>query len=86
MVPNKLSRSEALSLAALTAACGAVLANTVLQDDGAPLSASLALSGVGFAATYALVRWLGPTFVRAGLSASTCARPTGRPSPSAWAP
>lgn len=61
-----LSRTETLSLFALTAACVAVLANT-FQGDGEPLIASLSLSGIAFSATYAMIRWLGPTFMKAGL-------------------
>ncbi|KAL2255228.1 hypothetical protein VTK26DRAFT_3823 [Humicola hyalothermophila] len=64
--PSSLSRTESLSLAALSLACVAVLANT-FQGEGEPLVASLALSGLAFAASLALIRWLGPTFVRAGL-------------------
>lgn len=61
-----LSRTETYSLLALTVACVAILANT-FQGDGAPLVASLALSGIAFSATYAMIRWLGPTFIKAGL-------------------
>ncbi|KAJ4300519.1 tunicamycin resistance protein [Collariella sp. IMI 366227] len=63
---SSLSRTEALSLFSLTAACVAVLANT-LQGDGAPLIASLALSGLSFCGAFAMIRWLGPTFMKAGL-------------------
>lgn len=63
---TELSRSETLSLLALSAACVAVLANT-FHGDGEPLIASLALSGVAFSASYAMIRWLGPTFIKAGL-------------------
>ncbi|KAK3688100.1 glycosyl transferase family 4-domain-containing protein [Podospora appendiculata] len=61
-----LSRTENLSLLALTAACVAILANT-FQGDGEPLVASLALSGIAFSATFAMIRWLGPTFIKSGL-------------------
>jgi UDP-N-acetylglucosamine--dolichyl-phosphate N-acetylglucosaminephosphotransferase len=61
-----LTATETLSLFSLTAACLAILTNT-FQGDGAPLVASLAFSGVAFSATYAMIRWLGPTFVKAGL-------------------
>ncbi|KAK3390551.1 putative UDP-N-acetylglucosamine:dolichyl phosphate N-acetylglucosamine-1-phosphate transferase [Podospora didyma] len=66
--PNStsLSRPETISLFSLTVACLTVLANT-FQGDGAPLVASLALSGVAFSATFALIRWLGPTFIKSGL-------------------
>ncbi|KAL2153045.1 hypothetical protein VTH82DRAFT_4200 [Thermothelomyces myriococcoides] len=62
---SSLSRAETLSLVSLTAACVAVLANA-FQGDDKPLIVSLALSGLAFSATFALIRWLGPTFVRAG--------------------
>ncbi|KAL2016041.1 hypothetical protein VTK56DRAFT_4331 [Thermocarpiscus australiensis] len=61
-----LSRTETRSLVSLAAACVAVLANT-FQGDGEPLVASLALSGLAFCASFALIRWLGPTFMRVGL-------------------
>ncbi|CAK7234392.1 tunicamycin resistance protein [Sporothrix bragantina] len=66
-IPSALSGTETYSLLALTVACGTVLGNTVRRDDGAPLTASLALSGIAFAASYAMIRWLSPTFVRAGI-------------------
>lgn len=62
----QLSRTETVSLAALSAACGTVLANT-FRGEGEPLIASLALSGMAYAAAYAMIRWLGPTFIKAGL-------------------
>ncbi|CCC08221.1 unnamed protein product [Sordaria macrospora k-hell] len=58
--------AESLSLIALSAACVAVLANT-FQGDGYPLIASFALSGLAFSATFSMIRWLGPTFMKAGL-------------------
>ncbi|KAK1777494.1 hypothetical protein QBC45DRAFT_452449 [Copromyces sp. CBS 386.78] len=58
--------AERLSLLALSTACVAVLANT-FQGDGYPLIASLALSGLAFSATFSMIRWLGPTFIKAGL-------------------
>ncbi|KAK4191979.1 glycosyl transferase family 4-domain-containing protein, partial [Podospora australis] len=64
--PHSLSRTEILSLASLSFACFAVLANT-FQGDGEPLIASLALSGIAFSATYSMIRWLGPNFIKAGL-------------------
>ncbi|KAM7222673.1 Glycosyl transferase family 4 domain containing protein [Rhypophila decipiens] len=64
--PTSLSRTETLSLLSLTFACVVILTNT-FQGDGEPLIASLALSGLAFAATFAMIRWLGPTFMKAGL-------------------
>ncbi|CAK7203645.1 tunicamycin resistance protein [Sporothrix eucalyptigena] len=66
-IPSQLSGSETYSLLALAVACATVLGNTVRRDDGAPLTASLALSGIAFSACYAMIRWLSPTFVRAGI-------------------
>ena len=63
---TSLTRSETWSLLSLTGACTAVLANT-FQGDGAPLIASLAFSGLGFAFTYAFIRWAGSAFMKAGL-------------------
>ncbi|MCJ1383973.1 tunicamycin resistance protein [Xylographa soralifera] len=61
-----LSRTETFSLCAISAACLAVITNT-FQGDGEPLIASLAFSGIAFASTYSLIRWLGPVFMAAGL-------------------
>lgn len=63
---GRLSRRETWTLLSLSAACFAVLVNT-FQGDGEPLIASLAFSGIAFSFTYALIRWLGDTFIRAGL-------------------
>ena len=63
--PSTLSRAESLSLGTLTFACVAVLANA-FQGDDKPLIVSLALSGLAFAASFALIRWLGPAFMKAG--------------------
>ncbi|KAL9090524.1 MAG: hypothetical protein Q9165_005285 [Trypethelium subeluteriae] len=63
---NSLSRTETLSLFSLFAACVGIIANT-FHGDGEPLIASIAFSGIAFASTYALIRWLGDVFIRAGL-------------------
>jgi UDP-N-acetylglucosamine--dolichyl-phosphate N-acetylglucosaminephosphotransferase len=70
-----LSRSEAWSLLALTSTCFGIIANT-FQGDGEPLIVSLALSGVAYSATYALIRWLGPTFISAGLKGTDMSKST----------
>ncbi|KAI3402177.1 hypothetical protein diail_106 [Diaporthe ilicicola] len=62
----KLTWTETVSLSALSTACGTILANT-FRGEGEPLIASLALSGMAFAAAYAMICWLGPTFMKAGL-------------------
>ncbi|KAL9122755.1 MAG: hypothetical protein Q9187_000694 [Circinaria calcarea] len=61
-----LSRTETLSLCALSATCVGIIANS-FQGDGEPLIASLAFSGIAFASTYSLIRWLGDVFMAAGL-------------------
>ena len=63
--PTSLSPSETLALVALSAASLAIIANT-FHGDGEPLVASLALSILAFALAYAMIRWLGPTFIKAG--------------------
>ncbi|KAK5998312.1 UDP-N-acetylglucosamine--dolichyl-phosphate N-acetylglucosaminephosphotransferase [Cladobotryum mycophilum] len=62
---TSLSRNETLSLLTLSGASLAVLANT-FHGDGEPLIASLALSVAAFSLCYAMIRWLGPTFMKAG--------------------
>ena len=62
----ELSKAESLTLLAISAACLGIIANTFV-DDGQPLIASLALSGIAFAFTYSLIRWLGDVFLKAGL-------------------
>ena len=63
---STLSRAETWSLLTLSVASAAVLINNFFGD-GEPLIASLAFSGIAFAFTYSLIRWLGDTFMRAGL-------------------
>jgi UDP-N-acetylglucosamine--dolichyl-phosphate N-acetylglucosaminephosphotransferase len=65
-MPSELSLTETLSLLGLSSACFAIIANT-FHGDGEPLIASVAFSGIAFAASYAMIRWLGPTFMKAGL-------------------
>lgn len=62
---TSLSRTEILTLSTISGASCAVLANT-LHGDGEPLIASIALSFLGFSLCFAMIRWLGPTFMRAG--------------------
>lgn len=61
-----LTRTETWSLLTLVVACLGIIVNT-FQGDGEPLIASLALSGIAFAATFCMIRWLGPVFMKAGL-------------------
>ncbi|KAF2151872.1 UDP-N-acetylglucosamine:dolichyl phosphate N-acetylglucosamine-1-phosphate transferase-like protein [Myriangium duriaei CBS 260.36] len=61
-----LSTTESLSLATISAACVAVLIRS-WSDNGEPIYASVALSGVSFALAYAIIRWTGSAFMKAGL-------------------
>lgn len=69
-----LSRSETWTLLLLSSTCLAIVANT-FQGDGEPLIVSLAFSGIAYSATYALIRWLGPTFIQAGLKGADMSKP-----------
>lgn len=62
---TSLSPSETLSLVALSGASVAVIANT-FRGHGEPLVASIALSVAAFSLCFAMIRWLGPTFIKAG--------------------
>lgn len=76
----KLTWTETVSLSAFSTACGTILANT-FRGEGEPLIASLALSGMAFAAAYAMIRWLGPTFMKAGLKGVDMSKLNGREIP-----
>ncbi|KAL5336212.1 glycosyl transferase family 4-domain-containing protein [Aspergillus crustosus] len=73
--PDSLSRQETWSLLILAGICLGVLVNT-FEGDGAPVVASIAFSGIAFAVTYSIIRWLGPVFIKAGLSGKDMAKPT----------
>nr|POE82468.1 udp-n-acetylglucosamine--dolichyl-phosphate n-acetylglucosaminephosphotransferase [Quercus suber] len=60
-----LSRTENLFLGGSSAICVAALLNG-WTSNGEPLFASLAISGLAFAFTYALVRWTGNDFIKRG--------------------
>ena len=61
----ELSSTESLSLAVLVAACLAILINA-WKSDGEPLYASLAISGVAYTFSYAIIQWTGEVFIRRG--------------------
>lgn len=71
---STLSSAETRRLLLLVGAGIGILVNT-FQGDGAPLVASMALAGIAFAITFSLIRWLGPTFVKAGLKGKDMAKP-----------
>jgi UDP-N-acetylglucosamine--dolichyl-phosphate N-acetylglucosaminephosphotransferase len=73
-VHSALSKFECWSLLGLVGVSLAIIYNT-LQGDGEPLIASIAFSGVAFSFAYALIRWLGPTFIKAGLKGKDMAKP-----------
>ncbi|OJJ58496.1 hypothetical protein ASPSYDRAFT_152257 [Aspergillus sydowii CBS 593.65] len=73
--PNSLSHRETWSLLVLAGACLGVLVNT-FEGEGAPLVPAIAFSGIAFSVTFSMVRWLGPVFIRAGLSGKDMAKPT----------
>lgn len=68
-----LSNTETLALYGITAACAAVLYQAVRE--GAPIITSIALSGFAFAATYPLITWTGPNFMKAGLKGVDMSKP-----------
>lgn len=60
-----LSATEGYSLSILSVCCFAVLVNA-WKSDGEPLYASLAISGIALAFSYALIRWTGDVFIQRG--------------------
>ena len=63
---TNLSKVESWNLLTISAACVGIIVNT-FHGDGEPLIASLAFSGLAFALTFSLIRWLGDTFMKANL-------------------
>ena len=63
---SALNHREAWSLLTLVVISLGIIANT-FHGDGEPLIASLAFSGLAFAGSYSLIRWLGTTFIKANL-------------------
>lgn len=60
-----LSSTETYSLGVISIACFSVLVNT-WRNDGEPLYASIAISGLAFAFSYAVIRWTGDVFLKRG--------------------
>lgn len=71
---STLTRTETWCLLLLVGAGIGISVNT-FQGDGAPLVASIALSSIAFATTFSMIRWLGPTFIKAGLKGKDMAKP-----------
>lgn len=76
--PSSLSATEAWGVFALGVACTGIIINTIKGVDGSPVIVSVAFSGIAFAVTLSLVRWLIPVFLNAGLKGRDMAKP-GRP-------
>ncbi|KAE8146207.1 glycosyl transferase family 4-domain-containing protein [Aspergillus avenaceus] len=74
MNPSSLSPRETWRLLILVGICSGILFNT-FQDEGAPLIASIAFSGIAFSVTYSLITWLSPVFMKAGLKGKDMAKP-----------
>ena len=72
---TSLSHMETWCLLALVAGCLGVLAKYISEGNGNPLVASLALSGIGFAASFSMIRWLGRVFMKAGMKGKDMAKP-----------
>lgn len=72
--PSTLTSAETWRLVLLVGAGISILVNT-FQGDGAPLVVSIALTSIAFATTFSLIRWLGPTFIKAGLKGKDMAKP-----------
>ncbi|KAB8292194.1 hypothetical protein EYC80_007936 [Monilinia laxa] len=64
---SSLSLRESITHLSLGILCLSLLFKTLSRENGEPLIASLAFSGIAFSSTYSMIRWLGPTFMRAGL-------------------
>ena len=62
---RELTSAEVYSLGTLSLACLAVLYNA-FKSNGEPLFASLAIGGLAFAFSYAVILWTGDAFVRRG--------------------
>lgn len=62
---QELSGTEIYALSGTSIACLSVLANT-WRSDGEPLYASIAISGLAFAFSYAVIRWTGDVFLKRG--------------------
>lgn len=73
-VTAALSNRETWRLLVVAGVCVGVMVNS-FEGDGAPLLASVAFSGIAFAVTFSLIRWLGPVFVKAGLKGRDMAKP-----------
>ncbi|OJJ32168.1 hypothetical protein ASPWEDRAFT_116729 [Aspergillus wentii DTO 134E9] len=71
---SALSNGETWRLLVLVGVCVGVMINT-FQGEGAPLVASIAFSGIAFAITFSMIRWLGPVFMKAGLKGKDMAKP-----------
>ncbi|KAF4587275.1 UDP-N-acetylglucosamine-dolichyl-phosphate N-acetylglucosaminephosphotransferase [Ophiocordyceps camponoti-floridani] len=75
---------ETLTLTALSTTALATLTHAIRTQGEPPLAASFALSLGAFALCYAMIRWLGPTFMRAGLRGRDMGKVGGGEIPEGW--
>lgn len=61
-----LTAKEVFYLSLVTVTCCGIVAHS-LRGDVEPVLVSVAFSGIAFAFTYSLIRWLGKAFMKAGL-------------------
>lgn len=83
-LPSRLSVPESITLSSLTIAALAILyaiLTSRASRQGEPLLASAAFTLIAFSAVYAMIRWLGPTFVAAGLKGKDMSKPIRREIP-----
>jgi UDP-N-acetylglucosamine--dolichyl-phosphate N-acetylglucosaminephosphotransferase len=62
---RELNSTEVYSLSILSSVCLAILFNA-WNSDGEPLFASLAMGGLAFSFSYALILWTGDVFMLRG--------------------
>lgn len=63
---TSLTAKEVFYLSLVTVTCCGIVAHS-LRGDVEPVLVSVAFSGIAFAFTYSLIRWLGQAFMKAGL-------------------
>lgn len=80
MAIGQLSSREFLGLNILLGIC-ATIVYRALQSNAEPILTSIGLSGVAFAATYSLIVWTAPSFLRVGLKGTDMSKRTKKEIP-----
>lgn len=70
-----LTNTEIYTLSVLSVGCLAILYNA-WKSDGEPLFASLAISGLAFAFSYATILWTGDVFIKRGYKGKDLSKKT----------